>query len=135
MDKSRIKILVVDDERDITYYTAKMLRYDGFTVFEALDGATALEIFHKEHPHICVIEPRFMAVKFTEIKSGAYLWIDGMDVLREIKNANSNVKCIAITRMKNSETEIQARELGANHYLLKPTMIWRDKVQAVAETI
>ncbi len=134
-DKSGIRILVVDDERDITYYSAKILRLSGFTVFEALDGSSALEIFHKEHPHICLIEPRFMEVRFTEKEPGKYWWIDGMDVIREIRETDRDIVCIAITRMKNTETRLQAVGLGVNLYFLKPTGIWQEKVNAAAEMI
>jgi DNA-binding response OmpR family regulator len=136
MDKSKIKILVVDDYEDITHYTTKILRLEGFTVFGALDGPSALEIFHKEHPHICIVEPRFMEIKFTEIKPGRYLLIDGMDVLREIRETDRNVICIAVTRMKNDETRLQViGGMGVDLYLLKPTDVWKDKVFSAAEVI
>lgn len=126
MDKSRIKILIVDDEEDITHFTAKILEYDGFKAFRALDGAHALEIFEKERPQICLIDVHL-----------GYSKIDGMEVLRRIKQADKNTECIMITRITDKDTIAKAKALGVKEYLLKPLASeqWLEKVHAVVNTI
>jgi DNA-binding response OmpR family regulator len=126
MDRSKIKILVLDDEEDITFFTAKILQYDGFQVFKALDGATALAIFEEEHPHICLLDVHL-----------GYSKIDGMEVLERIRKANKDTECIMITRITDHETIAKAKQLGVKEYLLKPLAMedWLKKVHAVAETI
>ena len=123
MDRSKIKVMVVDDEEDITYFTARILQFDGFTVFKAYDGAGALEIFHKEHPQICLLDAHLGLSK-----------IDGMDVLEEVKRTDKSVECIMITRITDYETEDRARRLGVKHYLIKPLAmeIWLSKVHEIA---
>ncbi len=126
MDRSKIKILVVDDEEDITFFTAKILQYDGFQVFKALDGASALAVFEKERPHICLLDVHL-----------GYSKIDGMEVLEKIRKASSSTECIMITRITDHATIAKAKELGVKEYLLKPLAMedWLKKVHAVAETI
>lgn len=134
MDKAGIKVLVVDDEEDIIHFVAKFLRHEGFTAFEALGGARALEIFHEERPQICILE---VGPLWGHEFNGP-LWgskINGMDVLKEIKQTDPNVVCIVITVMKDPETEIQAKALGANHYFHKPVTheVWLPTIKTAAE--
>ena len=126
MDKSKIKILVVDDEEDITHFTAKILEYDGFKAFRALDGARALEIFEKERPQICLIDVHL-----------GYSKIDGMEVLRRIKQADKNTECIMITRITDKDTIAEAKKLGVKEYLLKPLASeqWLEKVHMAVKEI
>jgi DNA-binding response OmpR family regulator len=126
MDKSKIKILVVDDEEDITHFTAKILEYDGFKAFKALDGAQALEIFEKERPQICLIDVHL-----------GYSKIDGMEVLRKIKQTDKNTECIMITRITDKDTIDEAKKLGVKEYLLKPLASeqWLEKVHAAVNAL
>ncbi len=126
MDKSKIKILVVDDEEDIAHFTAKILQYDGFTAFKAMDGAQALEIFAKERPQICLIDVHL-----------GYSKIDGMNVLRKIKGTDKNVECIMITRITDKDTIAEVKKLGVKEYLLKPLASeqWLEKVHVAVKEI
>jgi DNA-binding response OmpR family regulator len=126
MDKSKIKILVVDDEEDIAHFTAKILQYDGFTAFKAMDGAQALAIFEKERPQICLIDVHL-----------GYSKIDGMDVLRKIKATDKNTECIMITRITDKDTIAEAKKLGVKEYLLKPLASeqWLERVHVAVNTL
>lgn len=126
MEKSKVKILVIDDEEDIAHYTAKILQYDGFQAFETTDGIQAWEVFQKERPHICLIDVHL-----------GYSKIDGMELLERINAADKNVECIMITRITDQETIDRAKELGVQHYLLKPLAneVWVEKVHAIADAL
>ena len=126
MEKSKIKILVVDDEEDIAHFTAKILEYDGFMAFKAMDGAQALEIFERERPQICLVDVHL-----------GYSKIDGMDVLRKIRQTDKKTECIMITRITDLDTILEAKALGVKDYLLKPLASeqWLDKVHAAANKI
>ncbi len=126
MEKSKVKILVVDDEEDISHYTAKILQLDGFQAFESVDGTQAWEIFQKERPHICLIDVHL-----------GYSKIDGMELLEKIKAADKKVECIMITRITDQETIDKAKELGVGHYLLKPLAneVWVEKVHSIADAL
>ena len=126
MDKPKIKILVVDDEEDITHFTAKILQSDGFETFQALNGAQALAIYEKERPQICIIDVHL-----------GYSKIDGMDVLRKIRATDKDAECIMITRITDQDTIAEAKKLGVKTYLLKPLASeqWLEKVHAAANKI
>ena len=131
-DKAKIKVLVLDDQEDITEIELKVLRYYGFTAFGALDVEHAMEIFRKECPQICILE---VGPFSRRDKTGIHPAGDGMDVLKEIKQTDPAVVCIVVTVMKDDETRVQALELGADHYFLKPTRneVWLSKVEAAAD--
>ncbi len=48
------KVVVVDDDPGVTWFIADLLRTAGCQVFEALDGARALELCHQHSPELVV---------------------------------------------------------------------------------
>ncbi len=109
MDKKSIKILIVDDEEDIAYTSRDILEWEGFTVFAALNGFSALEIFKKEHPQIAIIDIHL-----------GYSNIDGLELVERIKKIDSSVECIIVTRIADDKIKAKAAKLGVKKYLTKP---------------
>jgi len=56
--KEEIKVLVVDDEDISRQNVVSFLKYSGYTVFEADNGLSGLEIFRKEKPTILLTDIR-----------------------------------------------------------------------------
>jgi two-component system, OmpR family, response regulator len=52
----RVRVLVVDDESNITDLVATALRYEGFDVSTAGDGRTALSLVESFRPHAIVLD-------------------------------------------------------------------------------
>jgi len=125
MNDDRLKVLVVDDEDDISYFTCRILDREGFQSFCAMDGAAAIDMFSKERPEIVIIDVDL-----------GYSKIDGMDVLEKVKEMDKSVECIMITRITEKDVVARARELGAR-YLNKPLDIhdWLKEVHEVADII
>jgi len=107
-----LKILVVDDEEALVRFTRKIYDKKGFTTFGATDGVAAVEIFKKEHPDIALIDIHM-----------PYSPIDGVEVLRQIKEIDKDAVCIMTTRITDKDKVEASRKLGALHYLLKPFVI------------
>ena len=126
MDQKSIKVLVVDDEDDITHFTSKILEKEGFSTFKALDGAKAIEIFEKERPQISIIDVDL-----------GYSKIDGIEVLEKIKEIDSMAEGIMITRITEKKIKSRAKELGVTRYLNKPLdwQVWLKEVCEVADII
>lgn len=106
---SNFKLLVVDDEESILFLIQKMYEKRGFTVFTATDGITAVEIFKKERPDISFID---IHMPFSPI--------DGIEVLKRIKDIDKNANCVMITRIDDDKSIAISREFGALHYIPKP---------------
>lgn len=105
----RIKLLVVDDEKGIVDFTMRIFTKKGFLAFGAHDGVTAVQIFQKERPDICLIDIHM-----------PYSPFDGVETLRRIKAVDSNARCVMVTRITENEKVEESKKLGAFAYLTKP---------------
>jgi len=110
------KVLVVDDEENITIAISDLFELANFKVFKALTGEDALKIFEKERPHIAIID---VHMPFSEF--------DGIELLRRIKNIDKTTTCVMITRIDDKEKIDEAKRLGAEEYLIKPISLEETK--------
>ncbi len=99
-------ILVVDDDVNICELLRLYLEKEGYRVLIAHDGEAALSVFHKEHPHLFVLD--LMLPKK-----------DGMDVCREVRKTSS-VPIIMLTAKGETLDKVLGLEMGADDYLVKP---------------
>lgn len=103
------KILVAEDERDIRELIAFTLRFAGFDVALAKNGAEAVDLVEAEGPDLIILDVRMP--KMT-----------GYEACRHIKE-NPNVRDIPVVFLsaKGQDAEIQqGLESGAEEYILKP---------------
>ena len=104
-----IKILYVEDEDLIRENAISYLERLFDDVFEAKDGFEALEVIKKENPHIII----------TDIKMPR---MTGIELVKKIRENNSEVQIIMLTAFTDPEYLIPAVELGLVKYLIKPIM-------------
>ena len=106
---SKERILVVDDEEDILELVRFNLSREGYDVMVAASGEKAVDITHKELPHLIVLDLMLPG-------------IDGLEVTRILKN-NPETRRIPIVMLtaKGEEADVVAGlELGADDYVVKP---------------
>ena len=101
------KLLVIDDEASTRDLMKISLESDGYTVFTAEDGPTGLEIFAKESPPVVL----------TDIKMPG---MDGIEVLRRVKELSPDVEVIVITGHGEMNLAIRALQLEASDFINKP---------------
>lgn len=106
MDK--IKILVVDDESRMRKLVGDFLRRDGFTVVEAGDGEEALDMFYADKDIALIILDLMMPK------------INGLEVLKEIRENDSKIPIIMLTAKGDESDELAGFESGADEYIAKP---------------
>jgi PAS domain S-box-containing protein len=101
-------ILIIDDEPDILEPLEQALSLEGFQVRGASSGMEAMEIF-KSEPFDLVI---------TDIRMPQ---MDGMEVLKQVKQLDESVEVIMLTGFATIENAVMAlRNKGAYDYLTKP---------------
>jgi two-component system KDP operon response regulator KdpE len=106
MVESKLRILVVDDERPIRHFLQITLAAEGYTVFEAGDGREALGQVAAHRPDLIILDLGLPDV-------------DGIEVTR-ILRAQSQVPIIILS-VRDQETEkVTALDAGADDYLTKP---------------
>ena len=101
-----LKILIVDDNKQITSILEEYAKNNGYEPIVAFDGEDALIKFESENPDILLLDV-MMPQK------------DGFEVCREIRKA-SNVPIIMITARGEDFEKIMGLEIGAADYIVKP---------------
>jgi len=102
-------ILVVDDEPAIVQVIGERLRREGYQVRIAGDGGTALAALadEGEPPHLLILDLMLPDM-------------DGLDLLRTLRGAGSNIPVIILTARDDDVDVIVGLELGADDYVVKP---------------
>lgn len=108
MERS-LKVLIVDDENGLADFMHRILALRGYTAFMETDGIYALNFFKRERPNIVVIDVDL-----------GHSEIDGVELLRRIKEIDKDTVCIMLTRITDENSVTKSKEYGALHYLLKP---------------
>lgn len=100
------KILVADDNLQITRILSEFVRKEGFEPVVATDGAQALERFRQDRFAMLLLD--VMMPK-----------MDGFELCREIRRASS-VPIIMITARGEDFERIMGLDIGADDYIVKP---------------
>lgn len=101
------KILIIDDEDIVRISCSRTLTPEGFTVMLAKNGFEGFEFLKKE---------KFDLV-LTDLKMPD---IDGIEVLRTIKEKWPETEVIIITGYQTVDTAVKSIKLGAFDYIEKP---------------
>jgi len=104
---SQWTILLVDDEEDIRLVVGMALRDMGYDVLEAENGKEGLRLFRERHPPIVI----------TDIKMPD---IDGVDLLRKIKEEDPDTEVVMITGHGDMTVAIQSFQQEATDFITKP---------------
>lgn len=115
-------MLLVDDERDLVFYTKLFLEEKGYEVTEAYDGQQALEVLETFRPDLVLLDvtmPR----------------LNGWDVLKRMQEDPEKVNIPVLMLTARSEDADKARgwELGVTWYQTKPFEL--DELAMVIERI
>ena len=102
-----VRILVVDDQRNMRTTLAMMLRGAGYEVDEAEDGVRGVEAGAAEAYDLVI----------TDLRMGEP---DGMAVLKAVREAQPKSEVIVMTAYGTIESAVEAMRLGAFDYLQKP---------------
>jgi PAS domain S-box-containing protein len=107
---NRARILIVDDDARFTKTLSDILRSEGLAPLVAAGGEAALLTADQETPAVAVIDLILQDVP-------------GLEVMKRIKQLNPHIECIVLTGHASQQSAIQAVNLGAYSYLVKPVNI------------
>ena len=106
-DGSPISILVVDDESVLAEMVSMALRYEGWETTTALDGASAVTAARDNRPDAVVLDVMLPGM-------------NGLDVLRKIRENNPNLPVLLLTAKDAVEDRIAGLSAGGDDYVTKP---------------
>ncbi len=105
-------ILIVDDEKGILSALTGVLEDENYTIATAERGREALKKIENDTPSVVLLD----------------IWlpdIDGLEVLKEIRNTHKGIIVIVMSGHGTIETAVKATKLGAYDYIEKPLSMER----------
>ena len=102
-----MKLLLAEDERELSGAVVRVLKHNNYTVDAVYDGAEALEyLTYGEYDGVIldIMMPK----------------ADGLTVLRTIRAQGNNVPVILLTAKSEVDDRVEGLDAGADDYLSKP---------------
>jgi two-component system, OmpR family, response regulator ResD len=102
-------ILVIEDEADIRSFVARVLQLEGYTVLEAGDGPSGMDIIRENPIDLVLLDLRLPGP-------------DGWSILREIKHEPelARIPVVVLTALAETMQRKKTMRMGASSYLVKP---------------
>jgi DNA-binding NtrC family response regulator len=107
VEKKDVRILVVDDEPTMADSLKQNLMEEGYGVDTAATGAEAIELFDQGGHHLAICDLQLPD-------------IDGLEVMRHLKDARPNTEVIVVTGHGSVAKAVEATKAGAFDFVDKP---------------
>lgn len=101
------KLLIVDDQNGIRILLMEVFSSEGYETYQASNGKLALEIVSAVTPDLVLLDMKIPGM-------------DGLDILKHIKNINPSIKVIMMTAYGELDMIKEATDLGAVMHFTKP---------------
>jgi DNA-binding response OmpR family regulator len=118
-----IKVLIVEDDKNICEMYAITFMKQGFTVYTASEGRSAIQKFNNKRPDIILLDIMMPGV-------------DGYQVLAEIrKDVNVYIPVIMLTNLDANDFTREAQMENIDEYLIKSHHSPREVVEKTIEVL
>ncbi|REF29845.1 response regulator transcription factor [Calidifontibacter indicus] len=107
LDGSPVRVLVVDDESNLTELLSMALRYEGWEIRTAATGNSAVRTAKEFSPDAVVLD--MMLPDF-----------DGLEVLRRMRDTDPNLPVLFLTAKDAVEDRVAGLTAGGDDYVTKP---------------
>lgn len=102
-----MRLLIVEDEKELNEMIAKSLRSSGYEVDTYYDGEEASEVIATENYDLVVLDLNLPGK-------------DGMELLRTLRRDNKETRVLILSARNEIIDKVSALDAGANYYLSKP---------------
>jgi len=104
---SPARVLVVDDEENISFLVASALKLEGCDVRTASSGSEAMAEVGRFSPDLVILDVMLPDV-------------DGFEVLRRIRNQGSDAQVLFLTARQSIDDRVRGLTSGGDDYIVKP---------------
>jgi two-component system, OmpR family, response regulator len=105
--QTKRRVLVVDDEDNVSHLVSSALRFDGFDTYTADNGSSALAAVAEYDPDLLVLDVMMPGQ-------------DGFTLLNKLRAGGSQVPVIFLTARDAPSDRIKGLRAGADDYVVKP---------------
>jgi DNA-binding NtrC family response regulator len=105
--EEKVRVLLVDDEKDFVDATARVLARRGLSVLKAYSGREALDIIRAEKVDVAVVDVKMPSM-------------GGLELVGHIKEVKPEIKIILLTGHATVESGVQGMRGKVFDYLFKP---------------
>lgn len=102
-----MRVLVVEDERDLNNIITKYLKKNNFNIDNVFDGEKALDYLNSAEYDLVILD--VMMPK-----------INGYEVLKKMRKENNDTPVLMLTAKDGIDDKVKGLDLGADDYLIKP---------------
>jgi len=108
MEAEKLKVLIVEDSEVVTKRLRSLLKEmpEVSIVGEAMNGIEALAIHNVMHPDVVLLDIKLPGM-------------NGVEILKEIKQLNSNTKVMMLTNYSDLHHRKRCKEAGADYFFDK----------------
>ncbi len=102
-----IRILIIDDDKDICEYMDLLLSQNGYKVDTATDPNRGIEMLREEEFHVVVLDIMMPQ-------------LNGMEVLEKIRDFDTDISIIIFTGFPSVDTAVTSMKYNVSDYIKKP---------------
>lgn len=102
-----MKILLAEDEKDLSMLISKGLKKNSYAVDQVYDGKETIELLEINTYDLLILDLNLPKM-------------DGFTILKKIRQSDSNLKILILSARVELEDKISGLDFGANDYLTKP---------------
>lgn len=118
MSKNKFKILLAEDDVNLSKLLTEYILSEGYDVVSADNGEIALNKFKNSHFDLCLFDIMMPHM-------------DGYTLAKEIRKLDTSVPIIFITARSMKDDKLKAYDIGGNDYITKPfdedELMWKLK--------
>ncbi len=100
------KILIIEDDEAIIKVLHRVLSYEGYEIFKALNGQQGLNSARENHPDLVILDLMLPGM-------------DGLEVCRRLRLGGS-IPILMLTAKDTIQDRVTGLDAGADDYLVKP---------------
>lgn len=105
--KSQIKILLIEDDKNLSTILKEFLEVKGYFVTQAFNGEEGLKIYQEDEFNLCILD--IMMPK-----------MDGFTLAKNIQDHNPETPFLFLSAKAMQEDKLKGLKLGADDYITKP---------------
>ena len=106
-DSNGAKVLIAEDDRSVRQSLQRALRYEGYDISLAVDGAEALESIKDDRPDALILDIMMP-------------YVDGLSVCRRVRSKGDDLPILMLTAKHEISDRVAGLDAGADDYLVKP---------------